>query len=114
MLPCGCPVAVHGHARQQRLVLERAGAALVDPQLVRIAVVGDVEVGPAVAVDVGGEDAEPARRRARDARRAPTRRRTCRRGCCETAWSGTGVVDRRVAVVARRAGGEAAALHVQR
>ena len=62
MLPCAWPIAVHRHARQQRLVLERARAALVDPQLIRIAVVGHVQVEPAVAVVVRGEHAEAARR----------------------------------------------------
>ena len=39
------------------LVLESA-VFLVDPQLIRITVIGDVDVRPAVAVQVGGDDAQ--------------------------------------------------------
>src|SRR5438094_240567 len=60
---------VHAHARlrlaicpqsgtrQKRGVLERS-VALVDPQLVRLTVVGDVDVNPAVAVEIAGCHAE--------------------------------------------------------
>ena len=53
---------VDRHARQQRLVRERARSALVDPELIRIAVVGHVEVEPAIVVVVRGQDTESARR----------------------------------------------------
>ena len=53
----GIAGGVHRRARQQPLVRERA-VALVDPELVRRGVVGDVEVEPAVAVVVAGRDAE--------------------------------------------------------
>ena len=51
---------VDRHAGQQRLVAERARSALVDPELIRVAVVGDVDVEPAIVVVVGGEHAESA------------------------------------------------------
>ena len=63
MLASALPVRGQRRARQQRRVLEGA-VALVHPQLVRLAVVGDVDVDPAVAVEVGGRR-----------RRAPARTR---------------------------------------
>src|SRR5205823_5926208 len=48
---------VYRRTRQQRGFLERA-VALIDPQQILDAVVGDVNVDPAVAVEVGGRYAE--------------------------------------------------------
>ena len=53
----GLAVGAERGARQQPEVLERA-VLLVHPQQVRLAVVGDVEVDPAVAVEVGGRHAQ--------------------------------------------------------
>ena len=55
-------------AGQQAVVGERA-VVPIDPQLVRRAVVGDVDVEPAVAVVVAHRDAEPRAVRLRDAGR---------------------------------------------
>ena len=71
MLASAVAGAVHRRAGQQRRVLERA-VVLVDPQLIRLAVVGDVDVDPAVAVEVGGRDAERRAVRAADERLAVT------------------------------------------
>ena len=65
MLDFGLARGVDRGAGQQRRVLERA-VVLVDPQLVGLAVVGDVDVDPAVAVEVGGRDAERRPERAAD------------------------------------------------
>ena len=59
---------VRGGAGRSADVLERA-VPLVQEQEVGAAVVGDVEVGPAVAVEVGGDDAEPPAVAAEDAGR---------------------------------------------
>src|SRR5206468_998533 len=64
----GQSLGVEGGSREQALLLERAASA-VEPELVGGAVVGDVEVEPAVAVEVGGHDAEPGTERLRDAGR---------------------------------------------
>ena len=53
----GQPVQVVGRTQHHRVVDERA-VALVDPEVVGIGVVGDVDVEPAVVVEVGGHDAE--------------------------------------------------------
>ena len=55
--PFRAPVAIDRRPRQPRRVLEPA-VPPVHPQLVGLAVVGHVEVRPAVAVDVGGHDPE--------------------------------------------------------
>lgn len=52
------PHGVISHAAHHRLLLESA-VLLVDPQVVRLAVVGDEEVGPVIAVQVGGDDPQP-------------------------------------------------------
>ncbi len=52
MLDFASPSAPSAGPRQERRILERA-VALVDPQLVRLAVVGDVDVDPPVAVEIG-------------------------------------------------------------
>ena len=49
----GLSGAAHGGAGEERRVLERA-VVLVDPELVGLAVVGDVEIDPPVVVEVGG------------------------------------------------------------
>src|SRR5207245_5387749 len=54
-----------GHAARGGLVLEGA-VLLVHPQAVGLAVVGDEDVGPAVAVGVGADDAESRRRHEAD------------------------------------------------
>ena len=54
----GIARGVQRGARQQPFVDEGA-VVLVDPELVRRRVVGDVEVEPAVAVVVAGRDAQP-------------------------------------------------------
>ena len=64
----GSPVRAQRRAGQQARVLERA-IVLVDPELVRLAVVRHVEIDPAVAVEVGRRDAERRPEIARDARR---------------------------------------------
>src|SRR5205814_3575734 len=56
-----------GGARQQGGVLERA-VSLVDPELVRQTVVRDVDVDPAVAVEVCGGYSKRGPELARDAR----------------------------------------------
>ena len=53
----GAPHVVESDAGQQRLVVEPA-SSVVDPKLVRVAVVGHVEVGPAVGVEIGGNDSQ--------------------------------------------------------
>ena len=53
----GIPVRVQRRARQQTGIGEHA-VAPVHPELVLVAVVGDVDVGPSVAVEVGGHHAE--------------------------------------------------------
>ena len=58
----GRAVLVDRRAHHQRLVLEAALAA-IDPQLIRHRVVGDEHVGPAVAVDIRDDDAEPVAER---------------------------------------------------
>ena len=54
-------------------ILEGA-VAPVEEHEIRAEVIGDVEVGPAVAVEVGGDDAQPPAVAAADARRAGRRR----------------------------------------
>ena len=54
----GIPFEVDRRARQQAIVDERAVPA-IDPELVGRGVVGDVEVGPAVAVVIARRDPEP-------------------------------------------------------
>ena len=41
-------------------------SSLVDPQLVRLAVVGDVDVEPTVGVEIGGDDTPSAGPNSRD------------------------------------------------
>ena len=53
----GLAVRIHGGARQQAHVPEPA-VTLVDPQLIGLAIVGDEDVDPAVAVEVRRRDAE--------------------------------------------------------
>src|SRR5712692_7912700 len=53
----GLPQAVEGEAPYDRFFLE-SPILLVDPQVVRLAIVGDKNVGPAVAVEVGADHAE--------------------------------------------------------
>src|SRR6185295_10392648 len=45
-------------SRDERGVLERA-ISLVDPELIRLSVVGDIEIDPPVAVEVRRRHAEP-------------------------------------------------------
>src|SRR5712691_11651048 len=53
----GFTVSAEGRARDECRI--REGAVVpIDPQLVRLAVVGDEDVDPAVAIEVGGRDAE--------------------------------------------------------
>ena len=49
---------VQRHARQQSLFAERAASRLVDPQLIRIAVIRDVQVAPAVTVQIAGHHSQ--------------------------------------------------------
>ena len=111
--PLRLPRPIHGHACQQRIVFEDAGATLVDPQLVRVAVVGDVQIGPAVAVEVGRQDAESSRRTSAP---MPGARGDVGEGSVAIVVQqpvGHRVVDDGIAVVARGAGGKAPALHVR-
>ena len=55
----GEPGGVVGGAGEQGGVLESL-AAEVDPQLVRVAVVGDIDIRPGIAVEVGADDAQAA------------------------------------------------------
>src|SRR5205823_1901318 len=63
----GLAHAVVGEAARHGLLLERA-VALVDPQVIRFAVVGNKDVRPTVAVEVGAENAETRPRRPAEAR----------------------------------------------
>ena len=63
-----CSLRVDRCSRQQSAILE-ALACPVDPEQVGHLIVGDVEVEKAVAVDVGGNDAEPGTRLGQDAER---------------------------------------------
>src|SRR5947209_11507938 len=49
--------AVVSEAPEQGFLLERA-VALVDPEVVRLAVVGDKDVRPTVAVEIGADDTQ--------------------------------------------------------
>jgi hypothetical protein len=53
----GLALLVDRTATQNRLVLEGA-VPLVDPHLVGILVVGDIEIGPAITVEVVGDRAQ--------------------------------------------------------
>ena len=53
----GPKAGVTGHAAYDGLLLERA-VFLVDPQVVGLGVIGHENVGPAIAVEIGTEDAE--------------------------------------------------------
>ena len=53
----GLTIAIHGTAQQHRLIVEDA-VALVDPELVVDAVVGDEDIDPAVAVEVSACDTQ--------------------------------------------------------
>ena len=66
MLALRAPVGTQRGARQERHVLEGA-VALVDPQLVFLLVVGDEDVDPPVAVEIGGRHAERRPERPRHA-----------------------------------------------
>ena len=96
------PGPVHGHARKQRLVREPARPALVDPQMVGIAVVGHVEIGPLVPVHVRGQHPQAAPGEPRE----PGSSRHVRERAVAVVVQQPGghrIVDGRVAVVARRA-----------
>ena len=58
--PLRLPHPVDCHASQQCVVFEDAGPTLVDPQLICIAIVGDVQVGPAITINVGRQDSKPS------------------------------------------------------
>src|SRR5207253_3847175 len=49
--------AVVGEASLHRFLLERS-VALVDPQVVGLAVVADEDVGPAIAIEIGTENSQ--------------------------------------------------------
>ena len=53
----GDPGAIDRHTRQQRAVSE-AAVLLIDPQLVRLAIVRDVDVRPPIGIEVGGHHPE--------------------------------------------------------
>ena len=57
MLPSGRPPRIHRRARQEPAILEGA-VSLIDPDLIGHRVVGDVDVGPAVAVEVADGDTQ--------------------------------------------------------
>ena len=101
----GSSVGVEGRAGGKGGVLE-ATLALVDPKLVGIAVVGDVDVDEVVAVEVGGGDAESAAEGLVDAGLGCGIGEAAVTVVAEKAV-GDGIVERGVAVVAR-AGGFAA------
>src|SRR5438093_726934 len=57
----------YGSRTRKQPFVDKPAVAMVDPELVRRAVVGDVQIQPAVAVVVAGRDAEPVAKRSRDA-----------------------------------------------
>jgi hypothetical protein len=61
----GDAVGVDCDAADIRFILERA-VFLIDPQLIGIAVVGDVQIRPSIAVEIRGHDAESGAKRLRD------------------------------------------------
>ena len=59
-------IAVDGSSSDERFVLECA-VFLVDPELVRVSVVGDVNIHPTVTIEVGGDHAQSVTKLVRDA-----------------------------------------------
>jgi hypothetical protein len=55
--PFASPVSAERNTGEERRIREGA-VVLVDPQLVRRAVVGDKDIDPAVAIEVSGRDTE--------------------------------------------------------
>src|SRR5439155_26496087 len=97
--PLGQSLGVVGGAREQALLLERAVSA-IEPEQVGGAIVGHVEVEPAVAVEVGGDDTQAGPERLRDAGRLGDVREAAATVVAEET-SGNGAVSRRAAEVAR-------------
>src|SRR5205807_8795228 len=50
--------AIEGNPAHQRLILEGA-VVLINPQSIGLGIVGDQDIGPAVAVDIGAYDSQP-------------------------------------------------------
>src|SRR5437016_14187921 len=50
-------VSVEGGAGQKRFILEGA-VLLIDPELVRIAIVSNVDIRPAITIKIGGDQAQ--------------------------------------------------------
>ena len=76
-------------------MFDEGAILLIDPELIFLLVVGDEEIEPAIAIEVGRDDAKGAGRTAGPAPRQSSHRRTSRRrGFGRDGWAAD---DRRAA-----------------